>query len=104
MFYFVRLGTSIFNVFVRSLGLKLQLRESYVVLSAFQQPQCHSGLMVFSYIPNILKKKNMKLAILSTLFASAAAFAPASSGRAATQVSETKVCSDGHFLNKNLFE
>lgn len=46
----------------------------------------------------------MKLAILSTLFASAAAFAPASSGRAATQVSETKVCSDGHFLNKNLFE
>lgn len=39
----------------------------------------------------------MKLAILSTLFASTAAFAPASSGRAATKVSETKVCNDGQF-------
>lgn len=39
----------------------------------------------------------MKLAILSTVFASVAAFAPASTGRAATQVSETKVCYDGQF-------
>ncbi len=33
----------------------------------------------------------MKLAIISSLFASAAAFAPANVGRASTQVSETKV-------------
>ena len=33
----------------------------------------------------------MKLAIIASLLASAAAFAPANSGRAATHVSETKV-------------
>ncbi len=33
----------------------------------------------------------MKLSILATLLGSAAAFAPATTGRAATQVSESKV-------------
>ena len=34
----------------------------------------------------------MKLALVASLIGSAAAFAPANTGRATTQVAETKVC------------
>lgn len=47
----------------------------------------------FNYclITKLLNVTIMKLAIISTILASATAFAPASTGRASTQVSETKV-------------